>query len=193
MTRTLTRCSGCDPPYRSATNSVSRAFRCVEEIGLERREGFGLHRLVRLAPPHGIFGLGVADGELVLGGTAGVLAGLDDHRTVLGELAFAARHCLLDQRCGRQVPVDGRRGLDALGFQPVRGGALAHSNSPLNIKGDALPRTPPPRDATGLYISQGSPVKATTDLARLVSVRRAGYRSRRSLRSRNEPCDRARR
>ena len=97
-----------------------------EEIGLERREMRRIHRLVRLAPPNRILGLGIANGELVVGGAAGVLAGLDDDRAILGQITLATRNGLLDQRCGRQVPVDGRRGFDALGVQPVRGGALAH-------------------------------------------------------------------
>jgi hypothetical protein len=68
-----------------------------QEIGLERSEMLRLHRLV-VVPPDGVLGLAVADQELVLGGAAGVLAGLDHERPVLCELALAAGHGLLDQR-----------------------------------------------------------------------------------------------
>ena len=58
-----------------------------------------------IVPPDGVLGLGVADDELVLGRAAGVLAGLDDQRAVLGEQALAAADRLLDQRRGAEVPV----------------------------------------------------------------------------------------
>ena len=98
----------------------------VEEVGIEAVECFGLHRQVGLAPPHRILAGGIADDEAVLRGAAGMLAGLHDQRTVLGEQALTPRHGLLHQRCGRQVPVDRCPGNDSLGFQPVRGDALAH-------------------------------------------------------------------
>ena len=63
----------------------------------------GGHALVGLAPPHGVFGFGIADDELVLRTATGVLAGFDDQRTVLGELAFAAGDRMLDQLRGDQV------------------------------------------------------------------------------------------
>jgi hypothetical protein len=49
-TRTLTRCSGCEPPNRSATNSSSlvRARRGSPRAAGRTRP---VHRLVRLAPP----------------------------------------------------------------------------------------------------------------------------------------------
>jgi len=76
---------------------------CGEEIGLERRETIGVDRGV-IVPPDRAFRLGVADDELVLGRAAGMLAGLDDQRAVLGDHAFAARDRFLDQRRGAQIP-----------------------------------------------------------------------------------------
>jgi hypothetical protein len=51
----------------------------------------GRHADVGLAPPHGAFGLVIADDELVLGRAAGVLAGGDHEGAILGQQAFAVR------------------------------------------------------------------------------------------------------
>ncbi len=106
------------------------ALELGQEVSLERRELLRAHRLVRLAPPYTILGLGILDGELVIGGAAGVLAGLDDDGAILGELALATRNRLFHQRGGGQVPVDRGTRFDSLCIQPVRRGPLAHVDSP---------------------------------------------------------------
>src|SRR3546814_1022457 len=60
-----------------------------EEIGLQRRKMLRRHGHVGLAPPDGGFGFRVPDDELVARRPAGMLAGLDDQRAVLGQNAFA--------------------------------------------------------------------------------------------------------
>ncbi|MDQ1230660.1 hypothetical protein QE379_002086 [Sphingomonas sp. SORGH_AS 879] len=88
-----------------------------EEIGLERGEVVGAHRLVGLAPPDGVAGLVVADHELVLRRTPGVLARLDHQRAVRRQLALTTRHGGFDQPRGDQVPVERGTGLDPLRLQ----------------------------------------------------------------------------
>ena len=63
----------------------------------------------------------VLDGEFVLGAAAGVLAGLDDQRTVLREQAFAAADRVLDERGRGQIPEDLGAGRDALRSRPLSG------------------------------------------------------------------------
>ena len=83
------------------------------EVGLQSREVAGLDRGV-VIPPDITLGLGVADDELVPGGTAGVLARLHDQRAVLCEQALATLQRLLDEAGGAEIPVQGRVGVDAL-------------------------------------------------------------------------------
>ncbi len=90
-----------------------------QEIGLQRCERLFGHRAVDVAPVNGIFGLGVTDDELVLGRAAGVLAGLDHQRPVLGEQPLAAADGFLDQRPRPQVPVQGGRSVEALGVETM--------------------------------------------------------------------------
>ena len=88
-----------------------------KEIRLQRGEMRRGHALVGLAPPDRIFGCGVADDKLVIGGTTGVLAGFNDQRTVLGEHAFTAPDRQFHKRCGAQIPVEGGIGRDTLGVE----------------------------------------------------------------------------
>ena len=64
-----------------------------------------LRHLGVVGPPDIGFRTGLADDVLVLGGTAGVLPGLDDERAADGHHAFAAAHRFLEQDGGVQVPV----------------------------------------------------------------------------------------
>ena len=74
-----------------------------------------------------VLGLGIADDELVLGAAAGVLAGLDDQRAVLGEQALAAAHRMLDQRRGRRdSSEDLGAGRDALRVKAAARNAVGH-------------------------------------------------------------------
>ena len=88
-----------------------------QEIVVEPVERVRVHRLVAVVPPDHVLGQRVLDGELVLRAAAGVLAGADDQRPVLGEQALAAAHGMLDQRRGRQIPEDFGAGRDALRFK----------------------------------------------------------------------------
>src|SRR3546814_2614207 len=74
-----------------------------EEIGLQGRELIGSHRNIGLAPPDGVASLIILNDELVLGAAAGVLAGRDDERAILGEQAFAMAQRILDQSRGAPV------------------------------------------------------------------------------------------
>jgi hypothetical protein len=65
------------------------ALRGFPEIGVERVELRGGHRAV-VVPPHGVFGGGVADDELVLGGAAGVHARLGDDGAAGGQHRLVA-------------------------------------------------------------------------------------------------------
>ena len=66
------------------------ALRVGHHVGIERIEMRRAHRLV-VVPPDLVFGGRIAHDEFVGGRTAGVLAGEDDQRAVLGDMAFAAR------------------------------------------------------------------------------------------------------
>ena len=77
-----------------------------QEIVVQAVERVRVHRLVAVVPPDHVLGQRVLDGELVLGAAAGVLAGADDQRPVLGEQALAAADRMLDQRRRR---ADSRR------------------------------------------------------------------------------------
>jgi len=69
-----------------------------EEISLERGEVLGAHLLVAAIEPDVALRRRILDRELVLRGTARVLAGLHDERAVLGKETFLARHSLFDER-----------------------------------------------------------------------------------------------
>ena len=100
-----------------------------EEIGLQCRELIRVDRLV-IVPPDRVLGLGIADDELVLGGAAGVLAGLDDERPILGKRAFATRHGLLDELRRAEIPVQSRGRADALKIQTKTRDPVGHLISP---------------------------------------------------------------
>src|SRR3546814_19717730 len=85
------------------------------------------HRGV-VVPPDRPFGLRIADDELVPGGAAGVLAGLDDQRAVLGENALAAANRLLDKRGNSQIPAQLGARFNALFGKPVCGHEIGHEN-----------------------------------------------------------------
>jgi hypothetical protein len=59
-----------------------------DKVGIERLELCRRYRLV-VVPPHLVFGIGVAHDELVLGRTAGVLAGIGDECAIGCQLGFA--------------------------------------------------------------------------------------------------------
>ena len=84
-----------------------------EEVFLERGEMRRSHRSI-VVPPHGVFGLGVADDELVLRAAARVLARLDHQRPVLGAASLAIGQRGRGQFFRREVRVDGGGSLDAL-------------------------------------------------------------------------------
>ena len=98
----------------------------LEEIVVEAIECRRVHRLVAVVPPDDVLGESVLDGKLVLRASAGVLAGSDDQRPVLGEQAFAAANRMLHQRRGGEVPEDFGAGGDALGIKPALGNAVVH-------------------------------------------------------------------
>ena len=68
------------------------------EIGLQRGKMLWRHRCVGLAPPHGIFGLFIADDEFILGGTPGASACCYDQRPVCCEDALAIPYGVLNKR-----------------------------------------------------------------------------------------------
>ncbi|PAV92984.1 hypothetical protein WR25_13337 [Diploscapter pachys] len=106
-----------------------------QEVGLERGEMLRRHRLVRLAPPDGAVGFGIANDELVLRGPAGVGAGFDDQGSVGAELALAARDGGLDQPRRHQVPMQVGARFDTLcGKTRVRN-ALVHNHPPMTRHG----------------------------------------------------------
>ncbi len=97
-----------------------------QEILVQPVERFRVHRLVHRSPPDCVVGEFVADNELVLGTSAGVVAGLDDERPVFGEKPFLALDGKLYERCRRQVPVKLGRGDDALCVQSVFRDPIGH-------------------------------------------------------------------
>ena len=90
-----------------------------EEIRLERGEMFRRHGDVGLAPPDGVRRLRIADDELVLGRSAGVLAGLHHQRTVRREHAFTVADRVFDQRRRAEIGEDRGPGGDALPVERV--------------------------------------------------------------------------
>ena len=88
MTRTLTRYSGCAAAVQVGDEQLVLALERGQEVGLEVRPMLDRHRLVDLAPVDRLFGGRVADDELVLDAASGELAGIDQQRAVLGQLAL---------------------------------------------------------------------------------------------------------
>src|SRR5947209_17822204 len=99
-----------------------------QEIVVEPVEGTRVHRLVAIVPPDDVFRERVLDGELVLSAATSVATGPDDQWSILPQEALAPAHCMLDQRCGGQVPeyLGGRR--ETLRIKPVLRDAVTHSN-----------------------------------------------------------------
>ncbi len=91
----------------------------VEHVLMEALEFHRVHRLV-VVPPDGVFGQRIADDELVLGGTAGVLACLDDEGAAIGNPGLAAANGVLVQFRRLEIPVD--RGRAQTGFGKIRRG-----------------------------------------------------------------------
>ena len=75
------------------------------EVGEQIVEIF-LRHLAIAVPPHRILGERVDDGVLVLGRTAGVVAGLGAERAAFDERGFAGGDGMLVKRRLGQVPVD---------------------------------------------------------------------------------------
>ena len=95
-------------------------FEVGEEIGLEHGEMLRAHRLVDRAPVDGGLGRGIAHDVLVLDAAAGELAGLDQQRAMLRQLAFTLGERVFDQRRGAEIGVDSGPGYEVLGSK--RGG-----------------------------------------------------------------------
>ena len=100
--------------------------KCQQEIIVQPFERFRVHRLVAVVPPDHIFGKRILDRELVLRASAGVLAGANHQRSILGEKALAAAHRMLDQRRGRQVPEDLRASRNTLRLQSAVRNSVTH-------------------------------------------------------------------
>ena len=60
---------------------------------------------VDVAPPYGVFRLGVTDHKFVFGGTASEFAGIDCKRTGVGQHAFTSDERFFDQFGRSQVPI----------------------------------------------------------------------------------------
>jgi len=65
------------------------------------------------------FGLGILDHEFVAGGAAGVLAGEDDQRTVLGKMALAAADRFFVKRGRVEIPMNSFQIAKARRFQTM--------------------------------------------------------------------------
>ena len=92
-------------------------FEMRQEIGLQVGEVRLAHRLVDRAPVDRALGLGIADDILVLDAAAGELAGFDQQRAVLGQLALTLLQGVFDQRRSAEIGVDDGVGLEVLGGQ----------------------------------------------------------------------------
>jgi len=114
---------GKAPPVLRAVDGI--------DLSVKRGEVLGAHLLVAAIEPDVALRRRILDRELVLRGTARVLAGLHDERAVLGKETFLARHSLFDERGGAQVPVKLRPGGNTLfikGEGGNRGRGHVHSS-----------------------------------------------------------------
>ena len=91
-----------------------------QSVELLRRHG-GI-----VVPPDLVLGLGIADGELVLGGAAGMGAGLDHERAALGDFTFTAPDGFLVETRFVPVEIHGTRA-NTQRFQPAVAG-LRHGH-----------------------------------------------------------------
>ena len=73
-----------------------------------------------------VLGQPILDGELVLRAAAGVLAGANHQRAVLGKQAFAAANGMLDQRRRREIPENLGAGGDALRVKTATRNPIRH-------------------------------------------------------------------
>ena len=80
-------------------------------------ELFRIKRTVYRAPPNLVMTSRFIDDELVVGSSAGVMAGLDSYGSQVGNEAFPVLHDLLIQHRGRRCPVDDVCVRDAMLFK----------------------------------------------------------------------------
>ena len=131
----------------------------VEHPAMERVEELRLDGPVHLAPPDLVLARGFADDELVVRGTAGVLAGPADERTVGRDQRFPAANGLLVERRHAEIPVHPRDVPDPVGFEARGLLRLSHPAPSLDVHGGYWPaprdpsrqasRPPEPGDRTG--------------------------------------------
>ena len=101
--------------------------RC-EQIAMQRVEMHGLHRPVHLAPCDLSFARRLADHELVVRRSPGVLAREADERAAGGDQPFLAADGFFVQGGGRQVPMH-PIGADALALEAASSGKLGTSRA----------------------------------------------------------------
>ena len=95
------------------------ALEVSAELALDGVKLFLGDRTVHLAPCDVIMDSGGVDDELVVRRTAGVLAGRDDQRAGVAQLAFAAAESSFGELRGGEVAVNGLGGDDAQLFQTI--------------------------------------------------------------------------
>src|SRR5699024_5087724 len=91
------------------------------------------------APPDAVLGARLAHDELVLGRTAGVLAGVDDERPTLGDPRVAAHDRVLVEYRRRRVPDDRSGGLQAVNGEIPAAGTHVDRRHSLSPSTEALP------------------------------------------------------
>ena len=90
-----------------------------DDLGIDGVEALLGDGLVDGTPGDLVVHAGGIDDELILGGAAGVLAGLDDQSAGVGEGALAAAKRMLGQGCGCQIAIDSAGVDDAQFFDAV--------------------------------------------------------------------------
>ncbi len=98
----------------------SATLHVVEQALPQRVEMMRLERPIDLAPPDLVGARRLADDELVVRGSAGVLTGPADERSVDGDRPFPALDRFLVQRRNIQVPVDPGNVGDAVALEASR-------------------------------------------------------------------------
>ena len=76
------------------------------EFGAELAELLFRHGSIHLAPRDGSFAGRLLHDEFVVGGTPGVVAGMDDQRPEMRNPPLAPAHHLLVERCCGKIPID---------------------------------------------------------------------------------------